>query len=124
VKGTHEFVLSVDLTNFNRVPVTVAGGPAPEQPGFERLVVAVLPGPPADDVGLDAVAAAAPTAVSVAGRGVAQLVIAGRAVCGPAPTTGDGFTIVVDGRTTPIEMPRFDGRSWAEEIIEDLCPGQ
>ncbi|MGX6602553.1 hypothetical protein ACWKSP_10515 [Micromonosporaceae bacterium Da 78-11] len=122
--GTKEFVLSVDLTNFNRVPVRVAGGSVPEQPGFDRLVVAVLPAIPGGEVGIDEVAAAARTPVPMTGRGVAQLVIAGRVVCGAGSAPTAGFPILVDGASTAIEMPRFDGHGWAEEIIGGLCPAQ
>jgi hypothetical protein len=122
-QGTKEFVLSVDLINFNRVPAQVAAGAVPEQPAFDRLVLAVLPVVPGDDATIETVAAArAP--VTIAGREKAQLVVAGRVVCDVTPTSSDGFTVVVDGQETPIEMPRFGGAGWVAEIIKELCPAQ
>jgi len=122
-EATKEFVLSVELINFNRVPARVAGGPAPELPVFDRLAVAVLPEAP-DDATVETVTAAARTAVTIAGRAEAQLVIAGRVVCGVAPASPDDFTILVDGEERRIEMPRFGGDSWVAEVVAHLCPAR
>ena len=124
VSETKEFVLSVDLINFNRVPARVAGGTVPEQPAFDRLVAAVLPAVPSAEATFQSVAAAATSSVTIAGRGKAQLVIAGRVVCTATPTARDDFTILVNGEQKIVEMPRFGGDSWVTEIVKELCPAE
>ena len=124
VQGTKEFVLSVDLINFNRVPAQVAGGAVPEQPAFDRLVVAVLPVAPGGEATIKTVAAAASSAVTIAGRGTAQLVVAGRVVCAAKPSSQDDFTILVNGEPKTVEMPHFGGDSWVTEIVKELCPAR
>jgi hypothetical protein len=124
VQDTKEFVLSVDLINFNRVPAQVAGGEVPKQPAFDRLAVAVLPVVPGDEATIKSVAAATPRAVTIAARGTVQLVVAGRVVCAATPTAGDDFTILVNGEPKTVELPRFGGDSWVTEIIKELCPAK
>jgi hypothetical protein len=124
VRATKEFILSVDLINFNRVPARVAGGMVPEQPAFDRLAVAVLPAVPGAEATIKTVTAAAANAVTIAGRGKAQLVVAGRVVCAATPTSRDDFTILVNGEQKAVEMPRFGGDSWVTEIIKELCPAE
>jgi hypothetical protein len=122
MRQTKEFVLSVDLINFNRVPARVAGGTVPKQPAFDRLVMAVLPGVPADDETLETVAAATHTPVTITGRDKAQLVVAGRVVCAATPTSGGAFTVLVDGEEKTVDLPHSDGENWVTEIVKDLCP--
>lgn len=124
VSETKEFVLSVDLINFNRVPARVAGGTVPEQPAFDGLVVAVLPVAPDAEATVKTVAAATPRAVNMAARGTAQLVVAGRVVCAATPTSEDDFTILVNGEPKTVEMPHFGGDSWVTEIVKELCPAK
>src|SRR4051812_30793482 len=124
IQESKEFVFSVDLLNFNRVPAEVAGGTVPAQSAFDRLVVAVLPTVPAADASVESVAAAAHTPVTIAGRGHAQLVVAGRVVCDVAPTSSEDFTVLVGGEQKTVEMPRFGGAGWVTEVIKELCPAR
>lgn len=121
---TKEFVISVDLHNFNRVPAHVVADSVPDQPAFDQLVAAVQSAEPARNASIATVAAAARTPVTIAGRGQGQLVVAGRLVCGVAPTSGSDFTIRVDGVTVTVELPRFGGESWVTEIVKELCPAR
>ncbi|MEV6600033.1 hypothetical protein AB0M36_24730 [Actinoplanes sp. NPDC051346] len=119
---TKDFVLQVELTNFNHVPVQVQAAATPEYPGFGRLVVAVLPGhydsqAPAGD----ALETAARTPVTLGSEEPAQLAIAGRVACDAPMISHNEMDILVDGKETTVAIPPVDGRNWAEGIRRDLC---
>ncbi|MEU7903404.1 hypothetical protein [Actinoplanes sp. NPDC049118] len=120
---TKDFVLQVELTNFNHAPVQVQAAETPEHPGFDRLVVAVLPGhydsqAPAGE----ALEKAARTPTMLGWEEPAQLAIAGRVACGTPMISHDEMTILVNGQERTVAIPRIvEGRSWAEEIRRELC---
>lgn len=117
---TDDFVVEVELTNGNQVPVRVKVADAPEATGFLRLAAAVML--PADRMPqFAAVAAAADTPVTLAPNADAHLTIAGRVACGSPRATGNTMELLVnsDRRTMTLPSPEPSG-SWGV-LVDGLC---
>lgn len=119
--ASKDFVVQVDLINFNRAPVQVRAA-TPDHPGFDRLVVAVLPAKQAPGpLDYDAVAAAARVPVSLGGNETAELTLAGRVACGTPAVSHNTMKILVDGAETTVAIPGLDESNWAAAMKHLLC---
>ncbi|WP_433293026.1 hypothetical protein ACQP2F_29580 [Actinoplanes sp. CA-030573] len=117
-----DFVVRVDLKNFNHLPVHVRAETAPDHAGFERLAAAVLPGAAEMQTrGYDAVEAASYASVPLDGDAQAALVVAGRVDCAAGPA-GDGkVTLQVDDQRTTVTLPRVGDQTWVTAVRNQLC---
>jgi hypothetical protein len=117
-----DFVVQVDLTNFNHTPVHVQTQTTLDDPGFVRLVAAVRHGDfVEDEPAYDNLVAENATPATLEGEEEAQLVITGRIACG-ATTAGDGaLTLLVNGEETRPTLPTIGDDPWAEGIRAQLC---
>jgi hypothetical protein len=121
-KATNDFVLQVDLINYNRTPVRVQAAAPSDHPGFDRLAAAVLPGDHERlPTGYGAVAAAAGSSVTLGWGRKAQLTLAGRVACGTAMINDNTADILVDGMQTTVTIPDLNEGGWAETVTRDVC---
>ena len=119
---TKDFVVWVDLRNFNHTAVDVQARPAPASTAFARLAIAVLPsGTGTDDLPYDKVVAASRNPVALGVNDQASLIIAGRMSCGIAAPAESKVTILVNGRPASLTLPDADRGDWLRTIQKDLC---
>ena len=118
-----EFVLQFDLRNKGSALVHVRAATAVRDPGFARFATAVLPGFATGSApGYDEVAAAGGKVVPLDPGSVAQLTLAGRVVCDPAPAVRAGIEVRVDERTVEVALPDIDGEPWSVAVTKAFCP--
>lgn len=120
--GTMGFVVRTTLKNFNRVPVSVQAGTAPQSPGLPGLVTAVMAGDMGEEIpAYAAVVNAANKPITLPRNGAALLAIAGRVVCDAAMLSRNTVTVTVDGTDLDVTVPRVGEKTWAVAMRDMLC---
>ncbi|MGK5682482.1 hypothetical protein [Actinoplanes sp. URMC 104] len=121
--AAHDFVIQVDVQNFNHAPVQVRAVEPANDPAFAALAVAVLPGAEPGDATYESVTEWAHRSVPLGPDEVAQLTVAGRVDCTKRAAPRAGLDLLVDGERTTVSLPREEGLDWARYAAREACRG-